>query len=320
MFSVGLDVDILVSIVMVTLLFSIGLYAGKLEYFLGPLSLRLFGKIQIGNEQSAGNFYNSDELNNLIQENFHISDHLNKHKKPKSDKDFSYYLAGLIEGNGNFYDHGIEIVFNEKDTFLAYYIKKQIGYGSVLKLKDSNNKKYILRHSEGLKKVLNLINGKFLTNNKINQLLKYKYDFKFNITILPPVIFDLNSNYWLAGFTDANGYFIIHLEKSKTHVTNLSLRLEFKFKQKTNELLKLIQKTFGGNIYFLDSEQIYYYNSTNFKSAKLILNYFDNFHLNSSNYIKYLKWRKVYTIVQRKEHLVEKGLEKIRKLQKNLRD
>jgi hypothetical protein len=38
MFSVGLDVDTLVSKVMVTLLISIGLYAGKLDYFIGPLS------------------------------------------------------------------------------------------------------------------------------------------------------------------------------------------------------------------------------------------------------------------------------------------
>jgi hypothetical protein len=75
MFSVGLDVDTLVSKVMVTLLISIGLYAGKLDYFIGPLSYLLFGKIQSlniepylikineffslikENKQSAGNFF-----------------------------------------------------------------------------------------------------------------------------------------------------------------------------------------------------------------------------------------------------------------------
>jgi len=73
MFSVGLDVDTLVSKVMVTLLISIGLYAGKLDYFIGPLSKGLFGKIQSlniepyiinsffnlikENKQSAGNFF-----------------------------------------------------------------------------------------------------------------------------------------------------------------------------------------------------------------------------------------------------------------------
>jgi len=73
----------------------------------------------------------------------------------------------------------------------------------------------------------------------------------------------------------------------KSHITGL--RLEFKIKQKTTELLELIKKTLGGNISYLESEQIFYYNSTNFKSAKLIADYFDGFNLNSSKYINYLK-------------------------------
>ena len=376
MFAVGLDVDtttsqtlmrmslmlILVSKVMVTLLLSIGLYAGKLGYFLGPLSYfslmikQLFGKIQISthsfmamqhyylawiinekgtkvqwsahalmkcvgeNEQSADNFDKTDEFNNFIEEESHISDHLKKHRKPQTEKEFGYYLAGLIEGDGYFGDHRFERAFHEEDTFLAYYIKKRIGYGSVLKLKGKNSVRYVLRHSEGLKKVLNLVNGKFLTNKKIDQLVKNKYDLKFNINILPPVKFDLFSNHWLAGFSDADGSFVIHLAKSKTHILGFSVRLEFKIKQKTNELLELIKKTLGGNLYYLESEQVYYYNSTNFKSAKLVVDYFDNFHLNSSKFLKYFKWRKVYRMIQRKEHLELQGLEKIRKLQKNLRD
>lgn len=320
MFSVGLDVDTLVSKVMVTLLISIGLYAGKLEYFLGPLSLILFGKIQIENKQSAGNSDISEKIPNLIQENYYISDHLFKHEKPKTDQNFGYYLAGLIEGDGYFGNHKFEIAFNKKDAFLAYYIKKQIGYGSVLNLKNKNSLRYVLRHTEGLKRVLNLVNGKFLTDKKINQLLNHKYDLNYNLTILPPAKFDLNSNYWLAGFSDANGSFVITLANSKSQVKDFSLRLEFKIKQNTSELLDLIKKTLGGNIYYLESEQLFYYNSTNFKSAKLIVDYFDKFHLNSSKYISYFKWRKVYRIVQRKEHLTIKGIEKIRKIKKNLRD
>jgi len=280
----------------------------------------LLGKIQIENEQSAGNSDISDEINNLIQGNDQISDHLIKHNKPETDEEFGYYLAGLIEGDGYFGDHRFEIAFNKEDTFLAYYIKKWIGYGSVLNLKNKNSVRYVLRHSEGLKRVLDLVNGKFLTDKKINQILTHKYDSKFNLSILPPVNFDLNSNHWLAGFSDADGSFVITLANSKSHVTGLSLRLEFKIKQKTSELLELIKKTLGGNIYYLESEEIFYYNSTNFKSAKIIIDYFDKFHLNSSKYINYLKWRKVYRFVQRKEHYTIKGIEKIRKIQKNLRD
>src|SRR6267154_1401749 len=146
----------------------------------------LLGKIQIENEQSAGNFDISEKINNLIQGIDHISDHLIKHNKPETDEEFGYYLAGLIEGNGNFGDHRFEIAFTKEDAFLAYYIKKRIGYGSVLNLKNKNYVRYVLRHSEGLKRVLDLVNGKLLT---------HKNDSKFGLIILSPANFDLNSNH-----------------------------------------------------------------------------------------------------------------------------
>src|ERR1700674_963490 len=176
MFSVGLDVDTFVSKVMVTLLISIGLYAGNFDYFLGPLSCinyinyiiyinNTVRKNPIENEQSAGNSDIYDEINNLILVDDHISDHVIKHTKPKTDE------------------------------ALGYYLKKRIGYGSVLSLKNKHSVKYVLRHSEGLKKVLDLVNGKFLTDKKINQILTHKYDSKFNLILLPPAKFDLNSNH-----------------------------------------------------------------------------------------------------------------------------
>ena len=403
MFSVGLDVDTLVSRVMVTLFISLGLYAGNLDYNFGPLSLalfvfylkvitilaplqrglspgrRLFGKIQnlyskfyfaisplllptamahgmaptepsptpteaeplqepckgpeknmsrgpeatpthilkkgfpnlrdklisqkaflhslalsihiltnlkFKNEQSAGNSLlrpssnpseptettERSELSSnfnffspwpgTLAEKYHISDHLIKHKKPSfspgpsgptlfknptppkkatppteatqskegaraNNVDFGYYLSGLIEGNGLFEDHKLEIKFQEKDISLAYYIKKEIGYGKVIKetnLKPSvglsvggapgpsegRGVKYVLIHSEGLKKVLNLLNGKLININTINQLLTHKYNTIFNIDILPPAKFDITSNYWLTGFIDAKGNFCIN--------------------------------------------------------------------------------------------------------------
>uniref|UniRef100_UPI0023F32324 LAGLIDADG homing endonuclease n=1 Tax=Cyathus jiayuguanensis TaxID=380660 RepID=UPI0023F32324 len=364
----------LVSRIMVTLLLSIGLYAGKLEYFLGPLSelkQRLLGKIQTENEPSAGNSDLSYELLKLIgilpqtvlvqsqeqipvlvqfsnskqgeipeqepeadtAEQYKISDHLGKHRKPETDKEFGYYLAGLIEGDGNFDAQNLEIAFHADDTFLAYWIKKRIGYGSVITNKNKNkiyNKnslkgtktvRYVLKHSEGLQTVLKLVNGKFLTNKIIDQLLQHKYDLIFNVDILPKAKFDLLSNHWLTGFSDTQEYscFIINLPNTQKAVT-----LEFHIKQKTNELLEFLKNAFGGSYYLChtatESEQLYNYNSTNFKSAKLIIDYFDKYQLNSSKHVKYFQWRKAYRIIQRKEHFKLEGLAKIRKIQKNLRD
>jgi hypothetical protein len=101
-----------------------------------------------------------------------ISDHLAKHAKPISDEEFGYYLAGLIEADGYISDQLLEIALDEKDASLAYYIKARLGFGSVYKLKGKHYVRYLLRHSQGLKTVLLLINGKLLSSNKIDQLLK----------------------------------------------------------------------------------------------------------------------------------------------------
>jgi LAGLIDADG endonuclease len=352
MFSVGLDVDtIFVSIVMVTLLNEIKLYARNFEYFLDPISKininkKLFGKIQTfinykrlfiikmwsmlssspqikkENEQLAGNLENLNNFTDILSKDLYISDHLTKSNKPKTEEELGYYLAGLIEGTGDFGENRLEIDFLIEDIKLAYLIKKEIGYGSILKTK--NLVKYILIHKEGLKKVLNLVNGKFLDKFKIDQLLKHNYFNKFNIKILPLSNFKFNDNHWFAGFCDGlkkdNAYFDIILTKINNPKLDLNLRLEFKIKRINKDLIILIKNLFGGNIFFSDSEQIFVFNSYSFKAAKNIINYFDKYSLNSSKYIKFFKWRKVYRIIQRKEHLNSKGLNKIIKIRENLRD
>lgn len=64
-----------------------------------------------------------------------VSDHVPKHKKPENGEEFASYLAGLVEGDGNFSKHGhtVNIAFHINDAPLAYYIKKTIGYSHSLK-------------------------------------------------------------------------------------------------------------------------------------------------------------------------------------------
>ena len=80
----------------------------------------------------------------------------------------------------------------------------------------------------------------------------------------------------------------------------------------------LIKEFFGGNIGYRSSQDTYYYGSTSYGSAKKVINYFDHFHLQSSKHISYLKWRKVYLLILNKEHLTEKGLNKIRKFKESM--
>ena len=96
------------------------------------------------------------------------------------------------------------------------------------------------------------------------------------------------------------------------------IRLNFQIDQKDNNVLLLIKEAFGGNIGFRKSQETYYYGSTSYGSAKKVINYFDNFHLQSSKHNNYLKWRKAYIIVQERHHLTEIGIDKIIKLKNSM--
>jgi LAGLIDADG endonuclease len=271
--------------------------------------------------QSAGNFVTVVNVNENTSETLcdksaikKISIHVPTHLKPINDNDLGHYLAGLIDGDGHFSKTPqLVVVFNEQDVSLAYYIKGQIGYGNVYKVKNKKAVILVVSKQVGIKKVLDLINGKIRSQNKLDQIKKnillnsyFKTFTHFNVNT------DVNlNNYWLSGFSDADASFQIKLinRNPKTEV-----RLNFQIDQKKKDLLILIKHFLGGNIGYRKSQDTYYYSSTSFGSAKKVINYFDTFHLLSSKHVNYLKWRKAYIIIQNKEHLNMSGLTKITKL------
>nr|QID46665.1 LAGLIDADG endonuclease [Fusarium graminearum]UPX02048.1 LAGLIDADG endonuclease [Fusarium graminearum] len=279
--------------------------------------------------QSAGNTFKvnlksgtSETICDNTETIKNISIHVATHLKPLNDEQFGHYLAGLIDGDGHFSSEATKqqlvIVFSSPDVKLAYYIKEVIGFGNVKKVKDKNAYLYIISNKEGLFRVINLINGKLRTLNKFNQVLnnilayptyaKENLEFKIN---------DSNNlyNHWIAGFSDADASFQIKFI-TRDDKPRPEIRLNYQVvrsAKKDNPILLLLKEFFGGNIGYRSSQGTYYYGSTSFGSAKKVINYFDHFHLQSSKHINYLKWRKAYLLIQKKDHLTEKGLDKIRK-------
>ena len=312
MYSVGLDVDKLVFTEKILL------YAGN-SYINSPLVFIKLGTIYLFLKgQSAGNFGFSTEataVTNNIYTNYKnlptISEHVPTHKSNLTYDDFGYFLAGLIEGDGWFGYKELHIVFAEEDTSLAYYIKKRIGHGNVYKIKDKKAVRYICKNTNGLCLILSLINGKLVSNFKYGQLIKHNYSEHFNIVILPPLKVISLDNYWLAGFTQADGCFHISVAKSKTHKTGYSVRLEYSLKQDDNFPLKLLYDAMKMGNLSQYSTGVWCYKSTGFKTAFNLINYFDNYNLFAGKYKSYLKFRKVYIMITEGKHLEEKGIKKI---------
>ena len=277
--------------------------------------------------QSAGNFaYFSNESTSetlrdksvLPNTGKKVSVHVPIHSKPLTDNDFGHYLAGLIDGDGHFSKiPEMVIVFNQLDASLAYYIKGRIGFGNIYKVKNKEAVILVVSKGEGIRRVIELINGKIRSDNKFNQInnnILSNPRFKDLPTISKNKDSNLN-NHWLAGFSDADASFQIKLiSKNK----RTEARLNYQIDQKENTLLILIKNFLGGNIGYRKSQDTYYYGSTSFGSAVKVINYFDQYPLLSSKHLNYLKWRKAYILIQNKEHLTESGLEQITKLKKTM--
>lgn len=316
MFTVGLDVDKFVFTVKILL------YAGN-SCKSSPLVFITLGKIylQFQTGQSAGNFSFSTKATASTKNIYNsyinlpkISEHVPTHKSNFTDNDFGYFLAGLIEGDGWFGKKELHIIFAENDISLAYLIKKRIGYGNVYKIKNKKAVRYICKNAKGLFIILSLINGKLVSNSKYDQLIKHNYSADFNCTILPPSNNLILDNYWLAGFTQADGCFHISAVKSKTHKTGYSVRLEFSIKQNEAVPLKLLYNNLKKGNLSQYSTKIWCYKSSGFKTAALLINYFDSFNLFAGKYVSYLKFRKVYIMITNGRHLEYKGVTKIKSI------
>ncbi len=306
------------------------LYAGTASL----LSFKYYNSLQIfrnsvkmlkQRSKSAGNIYYSNGTsettrNEIVTNSEHIkliSNHVPKHLKSINDDQLGHYLAGLIDGDGYFSKiPQLVIVFSYSDAYLAYFLKEKLGFGSVKKVKNKNAFLFVISNKDGIIRILNLINGKLRTEHRFNQVVnnvlandKYKLlNIKFTINLSNDF-----ANHWLAGFTDADGSFQIKIINRSTR-NKPEIRLNYQIDQKSDQLLIKIKEYLGGNIGYRKSQDTYYYGSTSFGSAKKVIEYFDIFHLQSRKHISYLRWRKVYRLIQNKEHITADGLTKIIKI------
>lgn len=237
------------------------------------------------------------------------------------------YLAGLIEGDGHIAVHNKEskskvfrpkilIVFNMNDKPLAEKLSAVLKAGKVIsKAKAGHVLLQILAKQEVLK-IINLING-YMRTPKIEALHRaISWINEKDNSSIPYLGLDysaIDSNSWLAGFTDADGNFSITLyDRKKNHKflrTNVQTFFRIEVKQNYSKQVSLIQ---GGPSYFNILSKIAGFFTTNLytrtrekdeklfyafmaiahnsKSHNIVRNYFDRFPLYSSKHLSYKDW------------------------------
>jgi hypothetical protein len=256
---------------------------------------------------------------------------------------FSHYLAGLIEGDGTIivptkdkstkgkkYHPIIRIVFHSDNLPLAEHIKNLLNCGYIQKSK-GNYVLYEIQDLNGLRKIADLINGKFRTPKieALHRLIIWLNNktIENKLCLLELDKSAINTNAWLAGFSDADSNFSITMTKRKNGDIRIQgfYRLELQQNYSKNVPLEL-----GGTSYFnllseislylgvnvlsrtrLIKESIYYsfiVIAHNYKSHQIIRTYFNKFPMFSSRYLEYLDWCKLLDLAKDNHHKTKEGL------------
>ena len=248
-------------------------------------------------------------------------------RKKKIKLKLGSYLAGLIEADGSFAIHDknskakrylpkVLIVFSLNDHPLA---EKLVSITNIGKLYNKQKQGCIIWHIQSINdviKLINLING-YMRTPKIEALHRaikwFNDNYQTNIEPLDLDLSPINSNAWLAGFSDGDGNFSINLinRKKRGIVTSKRVQAFFRIELRQNyhrhssegtsyfNILSTIARYFNVNVYSRSREQkdkifySYMVVSHNMESHTKVIEYFDCYPLYSSKYLAYKDWKYV---------------------------
>jgi hypothetical protein len=119
--------------------------------------------------------------------------------------------------------------------------------------------------------------------------------------------------YYVTGFTDAEGSFLINIQKRSDLKLGYSISLSFKIKlhSKDKELLEKIFNFFNvGKIYIRKDGYIEYIVNS-MKDIEVIINHFNNYPLITQKLSDYKIFKLVFELIKQKKHLTKEGFQEI---------
>ena len=261
----------------------------------------------------------------------------------KSNSNFSYYLAGLIEGDGSIHIPktersikgkinypSITIVFHLKDLPLALIIQKTIGQGSLSKVKNSNAYVLTINSNEGLIFITNLINGKMRTPKMyvLHNLIDWLNNKNLNLNITKKGIDNtpLITNAWLSGIIESDGHFSVRTSLGSRYI-KLECKMELTQKQKDKndrsnltfleEIASLLLTTVKSFRVETKYPQ-YRVRTTSLKGNIVLENYLLNYPLFGTKYLDLLDWLKVLNFFKLDQHM--SNVQQISDIKSNMND
>nr|YP_010977193.1 LAGLIDADG endonuclease [Daedaleopsis confragosa]WNZ34398.1 LAGLIDADG endonuclease [Daedaleopsis confragosa] len=264
--------------------------------------------------------------------------------KTLSDFNFSFYLAGLIEGDGTIIVPkterstkgklnypSIQIAFHLKDLPLALMIQKVLRHGSLSKKKGVNAYIFTINNNEGLILLLSLINGNMRTPKihalwKLIDWLNLKND--LNILKKPLNTSSLDSDAWLSGFIEADGHFAVRTTTSSNY-SKVECKFELVQSQKDHndrsnlDFLEIIANFLLSSVKTTRVNRPkpeYRIRTTSLNGNLVLENYLNTFPLFGSKYLDYKDWIKVLYFFKQGQFKHKSKMEEIISIKSSMND
>ena len=232
----------------------------------------------------------------------------------------------------------IIIAFNKHDKPLAEKISTKLNVGKVIDRSEAGHVLLQILAKDEVLKIINLINGHMRTP-KIEALHRaINWINKKDNSSIPCLGLDtspLNSNAWLAGFSDADGCFSITTYDRKKNGVFLrtSVQTSFRIEVKQNYSREVVLEQGGSSFFHIMSEisnfltvnlytrtrktkdKVFYAFAVvahNTRSHEILHEYFSRFPLYSSKFLAYKDWCLVQEL--HKGSLTKENLEKIKEI------
>ena len=215
---------------------------------------------------------------------------------------------------GHLYYPQVQIAFVMKDKPLAVKIKTMIGHGFIHIKKNRESCVFSIGGISGLIRFVTIVNGhmrggKIIALARLIQYLNTKAG--LSLKLLPANVEPLNSNSWLAGYSDRDSSFQVRTSVN-TQYPRIGLSFELSQAMLDNygtsnlKLLRPIRLLFNCNVLSIRQhtrKPQYRVMTGSLASMQLVRNYFETHPLMSSKRLDFGDWCKIHDYIKAKTQL-----------------
>ena len=273
-----------------------------------------------------------------------VSDDLFEKYKNYNHLPFSYYLTGLIEGDGSIIVPktersakgilnyaSVQITFHLKDLPLALLIQKALSEGSIARKKGVNAYVLTINSYKGLILIVSILNGNMRTPKiqSLYKLIEWLNNSKNTNFVKKPLNNSpLACNAWLSGFLEADGSFQVRTTLSGKYPRS-ECKLEISQRQTDHngnsnlQFLEKIAEFFLTKVKSIRQDRPnpeYRVRTTSLQANIILCQYLDNYPLFGTKYLDAKDWMKVVSMFEKGEHKGKTGIEKIVQIKSNMND